>query len=92
MPPSKLIVISLMLGYLFFCTLSLTMPIWGAELFKNIKDPPPQREVPTGLPVTHPAPQPCVLCEGIRLQVTSHDLMTLASTPAAPPEGRSLSR
>jgi hypothetical protein len=92
MPPSKLIVISLMLAYVFFCTLSLTMPIWGAELFSNIKDQLPERASPTGLPVILNSPQPCVLCEGIRLEVTSHDLMTLASRPAAPPEGRSLAR
>ena len=80
MPPSKLIVFSLMLGYVFFCTLSLTMPIWGAELFSNGQDPLPQREVPSGLPVNLNVPQPCVLCEGIQLQVTSGDTPMSGST------------
>lgn len=79
MPASRLIVVSLLLGYLFFCTVSLTMPIWGAKVFSDIKEQLPPQDHPTGLPVIHHTPEPCTLCEGIRLQVTTLDLPMIAS-------------
>jgi hypothetical protein len=90
MPISKLVITWLVLSYVFLCTVSLTMPIWGMELFSDIAEPLPQETIFITLPHALPTAKPdlfhCHQCDGLGFKTNNTDTVMSASTQTSAPK------
>ena len=91
-PTANSIIYTVIISYVFLCTLSLTMPIWGMGLFSNIIEQLPQKDVLGALPPIAEDGKPCSVCDGIRLPVSHLDDPIHVRPAPEPPELLKLAR